>query len=132
MLVNRLLFRYDNSMHTLTITTTKKDQVISLNDVLEEYLEKEGHQNGLCTVFALHTTCAITTADLDPGTDLDFLDAIRNIIPSMQFRHPHDPSHAPDHILSSIIGPEVTLPVHNGKLFLGSWQEVVLIELDGP
>ncbi len=50
----------------------------------------------------------------------------------MNFRHPHDPQHTPDHILSSLIGTAITLPVKQGKLLLGTWQRVVLVEFNGP
>src|SRR5581483_7304585 len=85
-------------------------------------------------VFAAHTTCALTTADLDPGTDEDLLDALHKIIPKLKYRHPHDPSHehVHSHLASSIIGPGVTIPVKEGRLALGTWQRIVLIELDGP
>lgn len=83
-------------------------------------------------MFILHTTASLTTADLDPGTDLDLLDALKNLLPDIQYRHPHNPAHTPDHILSSLIGPSLTVPVESGKLCLGTWQRVVLIELDGP
>jgi secondary thiamine-phosphate synthase enzyme len=83
-------------------------------------------------VFIAHTTAAITTADLDPGTDKDLLDFLKSLIPNLKWRHPHDPSHAPDHLLSSVIGPSVSVPVSHGKLNLGSWQRIILVELDGP
>jgi secondary thiamine-phosphate synthase enzyme len=54
------------------------------------------------------------------------------LVPDIKWRHPHDPAHAPDHLLSSIIGPEVSVPIENGKLELGTWQRVILVEFDGP
>ena len=86
----------------------------------------------MLVLFVKHTTAAITTADLDPGTDLDMLDAFDVIIPQLTYRHPHNPAHVPDHILSSIIGPSVTIPIKEGKLDVGVWQLVILVELDGP
>ncbi len=83
-------------------------------------------------LFVKHTTACLTTADLDPGTDLDMLDAFEAIIPKLKYRHPHDPSHAPDHILSSIIGTSLALPIADGVLDLGTWQRVVMVELNGP
>jgi secondary thiamine-phosphate synthase enzyme len=80
----------------------------------------------------LHTTAALTTADLDPGTDLDMLDAFEHLIPRLKYRHPHDPTHVPDHILSALIGTSVAVPVDKGHLVLGTWQRVILVELDGP
>ena len=92
----------------------------------------EKKQSGTCTVFVLHTTAALTSADLDPGTDLDMLDAFEAMVPKLRYRHPHDPSHVGDHILSALIGTSVSLPVENGKLLLGTWQRVILLEFDGP
>jgi secondary thiamine-phosphate synthase enzyme len=54
------------------------------------------------------------------------------MIPKLKYRHPHDPSHVGDHIMSSIIGTSLTLPFENKNLALGTWQRVVLIEFDGP
>ncbi len=119
-------------MKILTISTQQKDEIIDITDRVESYLRESQTENGLCTVFVAHTTSAITTADLDPGTDRDFIDALRGMLPHMKYRHPHDPEHAPDHLLSSIIGPAVTVPYTNGRLLLGVWQRVVLVELDGP
>jgi thiamine phosphate synthase YjbQ (UPF0047 family) len=53
-------------------------------------------------------------------------------LPKMSYRHPHDPGHAPDHLLSSIIGPSVAIPFQDRQLLLGIWQRVILVELDGP
>jgi len=120
-------------MQTLTIATTRKDQVVDITDRVEAYLRQAEKEGGACLVFAAHTTCAVTTADLDPGTDLDLLQALRRVLPEgMRYRHPHDPAHTPDHILASIIGPSVTVPYANRRLALGTWQRIVLVELDGP
>lgn len=119
-------------MKTITVSTRKKDQVVDITEAVEEFLQKEEKASGVCVVFAAHTTCAVTTADLDPGTDLDLLQALRKLLPPMSYRHPHDPGHAPDHLLSSIIGPSVAIPYENRRLALGTWQRIILVELDGP
>jgi len=119
-------------MLRLTVRTRKKREVVDLTDSLEEQLEKGDAQTGICHILVLHTTAALTTADLDPGTDLDMLDAFEELMPKLRYRHPHDPSHVPDHILSALIGTCLSLPFENRKLVLGTWQRVVLIELDGP
>ncbi len=119
-------------MRTFTVTTRKKDQIVDLTDTIEGYLRDEEQAEGLCSLFVAHTTCAITTADLDPGTDLDLLDALRRVLPPLAFRHPHDPSHTPDHILSSLLGPSLVIPYAQRRLLLGTWQRVILVELDGP
>ncbi len=119
-------------METVTVRTSRKDQIVDITETVEEYLREAEKESGVCVAFAAHTTCALTTADLDPGTDLDLLQALRRVLPQMTYRHPHDPEHAPDHILSSIVGPSVAIPYANRRLLLGMWQRVVLVELDGP
>ncbi|GCE23499.1 hypothetical protein KDK_72990 [Dictyobacter kobayashii] len=57
---------------------------------------------------------------------------MRAILPDLNYRHPHDPEHAPDHILSSLIGPSLVIPYANRRLLLGVWQRIILVELDGP
>lgn len=119
-------------MKTVTIRTNKKDQVVDITETVETQLQEAQAESGICVVFVAHTTCALTTADLDPGTDLDLLDALRRLLPKMSYRHPHNPGHTPDHLLSSIIGPSVAIPFQNRQLLLGIWQRVILVELDGP
>lgn len=116
----------------LSIHTTSKDEVIDITNDVEKILAEQSVKDGVITLFVQHTTCALTVMDLDPGTDLDFLDAIRGMLPNVQYRHPHNPSHAPDHILASIIGMSLNIPFTDNQLLLGVWQRVVLIELDGP
>src|SRR5579885_1655431 len=119
-------------MKTISVSTHKKDEVVDITETVHSALRDAPNAIGVCVVFAAHTTCAVTTADLDPGTDLDLLDAFRKLLPAMRYRHPHDPSHTPDHILASLIGPSVSMPVQAGQLVLGVWQRIILVELDGP
>ncbi len=117
-------------MKKLTIKTTEEKQIINITQQIEEILPKK--QEGICHIHIKHTTAALTTANLDPGTDQDMLDAFNEMIPHLDYRHPHNPSHVPDHIWSSIIGNSVTIPFADGKLELGAWQNIVLIEFNGP
>ena len=116
----------------MIVKTNKKDEVVDITENVEEVLRKQNKESGICNIFVAHSTCAVTTADLDPGTDLDTLEFLRKLVPDIKFRHPHDPSHTPDHILSSIIGASLTIPFENKRLILGTWQRVILVELDGP
>jgi len=120
-------------MHKLLIETHRKREVVDITDEINRVLKKSyREQSGICYLSILHTTAALTTADLDPGTDLDMLDAFEAMIPKLRYRHPHNPAHVPDHILSALIGTSVALPVERGSLILGTWQRVVLMEFDGP
>jgi secondary thiamine-phosphate synthase enzyme len=120
-------------MRTLSVKTAKKRSIVDITDHLNGVLKAAfPDADGVCHLSVLHTTAALTTADLDPGTDLDMLDAFEAMVPKLRYRHPHDPAHVPDHILSALIGTSVSLPVQRGELVLGTWQRVVLVELDGP
>ena len=120
-------------MKKFTIKSLKKDQVVDITNEVNAEVAKSGLENGLCHLMVLHTTVALSTADLDPGgTDKDYIEAFRQMIPRLDYKHPHDPSHMPDHILSSLIGTSITLPIENGALVLGTWQRVVLFEFNGP
>ena len=116
----------------LTIKTRKKREVVDITEQVQSGLRQAEGKDGFCHLSMLHTTAALTTADLDPGTDLDLLDAFEHMVPKLRYRHPHDPSHVGDHILSALIGTSVSVAVDNGKLVLGTWQRIVLVEFDGP
>lgn len=119
-------------MGEIIINTKKKKEIIDITERVNEEIRSSKLENGICHLFLKHTTCAITTADLDPGADLDMLDAFEKMVPKLNYRHPHNPEHMPDHILSSLIGTSLNLPFERKKLILGTWQRVVLIEFDGP
>ncbi|MBI4092457.1 MAG: YjbQ family protein [Candidatus Kerfeldbacteria bacterium] len=78
-------------MPRLIIPSTRHRQVLDITVNIEQEIKRAKFTNGLCHLFLLHTTAALTTADLDPGTDLDMLDVFQVIIPPLKFRHPHDP-----------------------------------------
>jgi len=117
-------------MKTIKVSTKKSKEVIDITNLID--LEVKGIDDGIVSIFSLHTTAALTTADLDPGTDQDMMDAFKELVPKLHYRHPHNPEHTPDHILSALIGASLTIPIKDSKLYLGAWQRVVLVELDGP
>src|SRR6476660_1022806 len=119
-------------MQRVTVKTRKKREVLDITDLIEERLVSSPMSTGVCNLLVLHTTAALTTADLDPGTDLDLLDAFEAMVPKLRYRHPHNPAHVVDHIMPALIGTSLSLPFEGKKLLLGAWQRVVLIELDGP
>ena len=119
-------------MHQMTVRTTRSKEVIDITHALNNLIADQEFTDGLCHVFCLHTTAALTCADLDPGTDLDMLDAFTTMIPKLNYRHPHNPAHTPDHIAATMLGPSETVPVKDSRLVLGVWQRVVLFEFDGP
>ena len=118
--------------HRLLINTTELKQIVDLTDQVQAVIRRSKMTSGLCSVFVTHTTAAVTTGEIGEGTEQDFLQIIEEIIPRIRFRHAHDPSHAWSHMASSLLGPSLTIPVSDGQLLLGTWQSVMLVELDGP
>ena len=118
--------------HRLRISTAELKQVVDLTDQVQGVIRQAKLTEGLCSVFITHTTAAVTTGEIGEGTEQDFLEIVEQMIPRIRFRHAHDPSHAWSHMASSILGPSLTIPLSAGRLVLGTWQSVMLVELDGP
>lgn len=118
-------------MH-IKVATQKKRQFVDLTDQIDGLVRQQKVKDGVCHLFIKHTTASLITADLDPGVDYDMLAAFEEIVPHLDYHHPHNPSHMPDHIMSSILGPSLTLPITENALELGVWQRIMLVELDGP
>jgi len=116
----------------LRINTGSLKEVVDLTEQLQSLIRKAKMQKGICSIFVTHTTAALTTGEIGEGTEKDLLEVVEQMVPSIRFRHAHDPSHAWSHMASSILGPSLTIPVSGGKLVLGTWQSVMLVELDGP
>ncbi len=116
------------------ITTTDRD-VVSLTDDIKGFVEECGVQEGICVICTTHTTAALTiTSFWDPNGFLDLQDEICRLIPTrIDFKHQHDtPQDAAGHVKSSLIGVNLTLPIHEGKLLLGHSQGIYFLEFDGP
>lgn len=115
----------------IRINSTQAREVIDITDELSSQLPAG---SGLLHIFVQHTTCAIATMDIDPGMEDNLLEALTALIPKKQWQHPHNNAHEHviAHLLGSILGPSLTVPFQDGHLLLGTWQHVILVELDGP
>lgn len=114
---------------------TKHNDVVSLTADIKEFVESSGIQEGVCVVCTTHTTAALTiTSFWDPRGFEDIQDEICRLIPTrIDFKHQHDtPQDAAGHVKSSLIGVNMTLPIHEGKLLLGHSQGIYFLEFDGP
>ena len=117
---------------TITIRTRRDKEVIDITGQIERWLAQSKVDDGLCNLFVMHTTAGLTTGEAIEGTDEDLMETLVEMIPRINFRHGHDPSHAPDHMISSIMGASLTIPLRKGRLHLGTWQRVLLVESNGP
>ncbi len=120
-------------MTELTIRTTRKREMIDLTARVAEIVSESGVDEGLCSVYTPHATAAIVVNENDdPNVCVDVLDALDKLIPAGVWRHDRVDGNAASHIQATILGPGETIPVHEGRLILGRWQAVMLVELDGP
>ena len=116
----------------IVVQTETKRQIVDLTDEVNRKISSHKIADGLCTLFVKHTTAVLTIGEVEGGTADDFLEFIKKIIPRMQFRHTHKDNHAPDHLIGSLVGPNLSVPIKRGQLDLGTWQRIMFVELDGP
>jgi secondary thiamine-phosphate synthase enzyme len=120
-------------MTELRIRTTTKREMIDLTARVAEIVARADVAEGLCSVYTPHATAAIVVNENDdPNVCVDTLDALDRLIPAGIWRHDRVDGNAASHIQASILGPGETIPVAKGRLCLGRWQAVMLVELDGP
>ena len=91
-------------------------------------------KEGQCTVYTPHATAAVTiNENADPNIGTDFLNALRKmVVEHGEWLHDRIDNNAAAHIKASLIGPSETIPISEGKLDLGTWQNIFLCEFDGP
>jgi secondary thiamine-phosphate synthase enzyme len=115
------------------IRTTTKREMIDLTARVADIVARADVAEGLCSVYTPHATAAIVVNENDdPNVCVDVLDALDRLVPAGIWRHDRVDGNAASHIQATILGPGETIPVREGKLLLGTWQAVMLVELDGP
>jgi secondary thiamine-phosphate synthase enzyme len=119
---------------TLTLRTTAKEQVLDITGEVGAFVHELGTATGLCVVYTPHATAAITVNEnADPNIGTDFLRALARTVPEHDgWLHDRVDDNAAAHIKSALVGPSETIPIRDGKLALGTWQNVFFCEFDGP
>lgn len=120
-------------MTELHLRTRAKREMIDITDRVAAVVAESAATDGLCNVYVAHATAAIVVNENDdPNVCVDTLDALDKLIPAGVWRHDRVDGNAASHIQAAILGPSETIPVRAGRLQLGRWQAVMLVELDGP
>ena len=115
------------------ISTSKHQQCIDITEKIKQIIKESKIQNGICFIYTPHATGGIIiNENWDPNIQDDFLDAISDLIPEGKWRHDRVDQNGASHIKSSIIGPSEYVPIENNKLKLGTWQNILFTEFDGP
>ncbi|MEU0088090.1 YjbQ family protein [Streptomyces sp. NPDC006274] len=116
---------------TLTVGTGSQETVTDLTDACERFLaENANGGDGLLNVFVPHATAGIAVIETGAGSDDDLLAALHTLLPADdRWQHRHgSPGHGRDHVLPALVPPHATLPVIGGRLELGTWQSVCLVD----
>ncbi len=117
----------------LTLSTSSKYQLIDITYEVESIVKESGIKNGLCLVFAPHATAAIIANEHEKGLMEDILKKIKDEFPENgKWQHNIIDDNAHAHLASAFIGADRVFPVINGRLIRGTWQNIFLIEMDGP
>ncbi len=105
----------------------------NVTDEVEKILGHSKIQDGLCNVFVSGSTIAIATIEYEPGLLKDLTEFFDGIFPEDKIYHHNETWHDGNgfsHMRSALIGPDCTIPVHQGKLQLGTWQQIIILDFD--
>jgi secondary thiamine-phosphate synthase enzyme len=124
----------------LTLRTGSSQRVVDLTGRVSDWLGEVGAQDGLLHVFVPHATAGVAVIETGAGSDDDLLAALNAMLPTAGpgghgWRHAHgSPGHGRDHVLPAFVRPDASVPVLGGRLALGTWQSVVLVDtnVDNP
>jgi secondary thiamine-phosphate synthase enzyme len=118
---------------TLRIRTRVERGVIDLTREVTEIVGRSRVAEGICTVFVRHATAAIIiNENADPGFRADVVTALDRLFPEGIWEHDKVDDNGAAHLKAAVLGPSESIPVRDGRLLLGTWQGIALVECDGP
>jgi secondary thiamine-phosphate synthase enzyme len=117
----------------IEVHTGGRETVRDLTRECEAFLVDAGAGDGLLHVWVPHATAGLAVLETGAGSDTDLLAALRDLLPADdRWRHRHgSPGHGRDHVLPALCPPYATVPVVDGRMTLGTWQSVCLVDLNG-
>jgi len=117
----------------IKISSKSENDIIDITEQVANAISESGISNGTITVFVSGSTGAITTIEYEPGLVNDFPEMLSRIAPDdINYEHEqrwHD-GNSRSHVKASLVGPSLTVPFKDGQLLLGTWQQIVFLELD--
>ncbi|MCR8433375.1 MAG: secondary thiamine-phosphate synthase enzyme YjbQ [Crenarchaeota archaeon] len=115
------------------LKTKGENDIVDITNNVREIIAKSGVKNGIANIFVVGSTGAVTTMEYEPGLKKDLALALARIAPNDIYYYHHEKwgdDNGRSHVKASIIGPSITVPIRNGELILGTWQQIVFLELD--
>ena len=115
---------------TFSVRTGGEDAVLDITDRCADFVSSEG--DGLLHVFVPHATAGLAVIETGAGSDDDLLAALADLLPADdRWRHRHgSPGHGRSHVMPALVPPYATLPVLGGRLQLGTWQSLCLVDVN--
>ena len=117
----------------IQIKTSRENDIIDITEQTSRAVKESKMKNGIVTVFVSGSTAAITTLEYEPGLKTDFPSMLSRVAPKgIEYEHDktwHD-GNGHSYVRASLIGPSLTIPFREGQMMLGTWQQIVLIEMD--
>lgn len=115
----------------LRIETGSLPSVVDVTEACSRFVAGEG--DGLLSVFVPHATAGLAVMETGSGSEEDLLSLLDELVPADdRWRHRHgSPGHGRDHVVPALVGPSLVVPVLGGRLQLGTWQSVCLVDTNG-
>ena len=115
--------------HDLHLDSSER-RVIDITAAAEEFAG--GDEDGLLNIFAPHATAGIALMETGSGSEADLVDALERLLPrDDRYAHQHgSDGHGADHLLPVLVSPSLNIPVRKGRVLLGTWQRIVLVDLN--
>ena len=115
------------------MSTKGENDIIDVTKSVDKIVKKSGIRNGLVNIFVIGSTGAISTMEYEPGLVHDLSEALSRIAPKDIYYKHHErwgDDNGRSHVKATILGPSLTVPLEEGQLVLGTWQQIIFIELD--
>lgn len=117
----------------INFNTKREGDIVDITGYVQKVVQKSKLSNGIACVFVPGATGAVTTIEYEPGLLQDLPDALDRLFPrDITYQHQlrwHD-GNGHSHVRASFVGPSLTVPFQEKKLILGTWQQIVFLELD--
>ncbi len=119
--------------HNVSIHTRREGEIVDITGKIQEIIDEAELDNGVAFLFVPGSTGALTTIEYEPGLLSDFPSALERLVPrGIPYEHEkrwHD-GNGHSHVRASLLGPDLSVPFQQRKLLLGTWQQIIFLELD--
>ena len=118
---------------TITFSTNEREALVDITDRVRSLVREHGRDRAVCAVFAQGATAAIMIQEnWDHNIGKDVVRCLQQLIPRGVWHHDREDGNGDAHIKAGIIGPSELVPIAEGELLLGTWQNIFFCEFDGP